>query len=109
MNSDPIERAKEIIEEFKHYGPGPHKGTGTPQSIHSRAGRDIAAATAKDSPGGILRTLIGGGLKYRDSDGNYLTGEVKRAVKREAKKRGLPDPEEISLEAVGLLGAGPFK
>ena len=33
--SDALKEAHEIIEHFKHYGPGPHKGSGTPQAVHA--------------------------------------------------------------------------
>lgn len=49
--NDPIEKAKEIIEEFKHYGPGPHKGTGTPQSVH--------AGFKKMGGAGVLQAVSG--------------------------------------------------
>ena len=49
--NDPIEKAKEIIEEFKHYGPGPHKGSGTPQSVH--------AGFKKMGGAGVLQAVSG--------------------------------------------------
>jgi len=49
--NDPIEKAKEIIEEFKHFGPGPHKGSGTPQSVH--------AGFKKMGGAGVLQAVSG--------------------------------------------------
>lgn len=53
--SDPIEKAKEIIEEFKHFGPGPHKGTGTPQSVHAGF-KKLGGAGVLQAVGGMERT-----------------------------------------------------
>lgn len=53
--NDPIEKAKEIIEEFKHFGPGPHKGTGTPQSVHAGF-KKLGGAGVLAAVGGMERT-----------------------------------------------------
>lgn len=53
--NDPIEKAKEIIEEFKHYGPGPHKGSGTPQSVHAGF-KKMGGAGVLQAVGGMERT-----------------------------------------------------
>lgn len=64
----------------------------------------------KNSAEEILSFVIENGLQYRDADGNYLTEETWGAVEFEARRnRGLVDSVEIANEAVGLLGAGPFK
>lgn len=53
--SDVLKEAHEIIEHFKHYGPGPHKGSGTPQSVHAGF-KKMGGAGVLQAVGGMERT-----------------------------------------------------
>lgn len=133
----PLERFRPLLRE--HYGPGPHRGTGTPQTVHGggRLARRARAwaAMAKRQPGGVAAAYRPGATEaaigrrrewgagkapeFRGIDTRDLMSE-RRALRDEVLYSGnrgidtgvierLAGRLDREIRARGYLGGGPEK